>query len=260
VTHSKDDPLTPAQPPRGAGAIDSIVELPVRPRDGDVRFADRRDAGRRLAALLGDLSNENPVVVGIPRGGVPVAAEVAHALEAPLDLVLVRKIGAPGNPEYGIGALAEEDVLVIDEQSVRQLRLNPAQLDAAVERARRELVERSASRYARHRRLPIAGRTVLLVDDGLATGHSAQAAARSLRERGATRVILAIPVAAPAPVRAARGWVDAVVCVQAPADLWAIGLWYEDFSPTSDEEVAALLRVGNACAASRSQPTSQSSL
>jgi len=155
--------------------------------------------------------------------------------------VLVRKIGAPGNPEYGIGALAEGDILVIDEESVRRLRLNPAELDAAVQRARSELAERSASRYAEHRRLAVVGRTVLLVDDGLATGHSARAAARSLRERGAARVILAIPVAAPAPVRAARGWVDQVVCVQTPADLWAIGLWYEDFSPTSDEEVAALL-------------------
>jgi putative phosphoribosyl transferase len=238
---SQDDPVTRAQPPRGAGAVDSIAALPFRPRDGDVRFADRRDAGRRLAALLGDLRNERPVVVGIPRGGVPVAAEVARALGAPLDLVLVRKIGAPGNPEYGIGALAEGDVFVIDEESVRRLRLNPAELDAAVERARRELAERSASSYARHQRLAVAGRTVLLVDDGLATGHSAQAAAYSLRERGATRVIMAIPVAARAPVRAARAWVDEVVCVQTPADLWAIGLWYEDFSPTSDEEVAALL-------------------
>jgi len=233
--------VTRAQPPRGASSVDSIAELPFRPREGDVRFADRRDAGRRLAALLGDLRSERPVVVGIPRGGVPVAAEVARALEAPLDLVLVRKIGAPGNPEYGIGALAEGDILVIDEESVRRLRLNPAELDAAVQRARSELAERSASRYAEHRRLAVVGRTVLLVDDGLATGHSARAAARSLRERGAARVILAIPVAAPAPVRAARGWVDQVVCVQTPADLWAIGLWYEDFSPTSDEEVAALL-------------------
>jgi putative phosphoribosyl transferase len=208
---------------------------------GSPRWADRRDAGRRLAALLGDLRPENPVVVGIPRGGVPVAAEVARALEAPLDLVLVRKIGAPGNPEYGIGALAEDHVLVIDEDSVRRLRLDPAGLDAAVERARHELAERSASRYARRPRLAVAGRTVVLVDDGLATGHSAQAAARSLRLRGAARLTLAVPVAAAASARAARGWVDDVVCVHTPVDMWAIGLWYEDFSPTSDEEVAALL-------------------
>ncbi len=232
--------MTPPRPPRGTGAVNS-AEPPSSPGDSDPRFADRRDAGRRLAALLGDLRREHPVVVGIPRGGMPVAAEVARALESPLDLVLVRKIGAPGNPEYAIGALAEGDVLVIHEQSVRRLRLGPVELDAMVERARRELAERSASRYATHRRLPLAGRTVLLVDDGLATGHSAQAAARSLRERGAARVILAVPVAAPASAQAARGWVDEIVCVQTPASMWAIGPWYEDFSPTSDEQVAALL-------------------
>ncbi len=235
------DPVAQSRYSLRTGAVNSIVELPFVPGDGDLRFADRRDAGRRLAAQLGYLRYENPVVVGIPRGGVPVAAEVARALEAPLDLVLVRKIGAPGNPEYGIGALAEDDVLVIDEDTVRGLRLNPAERDAVVERARRELAERSTSRYAGHPRLAVAGRTVVLVDDGLATGHSARAAARSLRERGAARVILAVPVAAPASAHELRKWVDDVVCVQAPPDLWAIGLWYEDFSPTSEEEVAALL-------------------
>ena len=111
------------------------AEPPLRP-GGDVRFADRRDAGRQLAALLGGTRRENPVVVGIPRGGVPVAAEVARALQAPLDVVLVRKIGAPGNPEYGIGALAEGDVIVTDEDAVRRLRVGPAELHAVVERAR----------------------------------------------------------------------------------------------------------------------------
>ncbi len=246
--------MTQARPPRRTGAVNSIVELPFGLGDGDVRFADRHDAGRRLAALLGDLRHEYPVVVGIPRGGVPVAAEVARALQAPLDLVLVRKIGAPGNPEYGIGALAEDDVLIIDDEAVRRLRLSPAELDAVVERARRELAERSASRYAERPRLAVAGRTVLLVDDGLATGHSAQAAARSLRERGAARVILAVPVAAPASALQSRGWVDDVVCVQTPADLWAIGLWYGDFSPTSEEEVAALLAPTPPCRSSTAGP------
>jgi putative phosphoribosyl transferase len=217
----------------------------------DARFADRRDAGRRLAAMLAELRHENPIVVGIPRGGIPVAAEVARALEAPLDLVLVRKVGAPGNPEYGIGALAEGDVLVIGEEAVQQLRLGAAELDMVVGRARRELAERSARPYARRPRLAVAGRTVLLIDDGLATGHSAQAAVRSLRERGAARVILGVPVAAPASARELRKWVDDVVCVRTPADLWAIGPWYEDFTPTPEEEVAALLaqpagRVGHA--------------
>ncbi len=233
--------------PRRTVRSDSIAERPLGSGggdvrgEGDVRFADRRDAGRRLAALLGDYREQSPVVVGIPRGGMPVAAEVARALRAPLDLVLVRKIGAPENPEYGIGALAQDDVLVLDEEAVRRLRLSAAELEAAVGRARRELAERSARAYAGRPRLPVAGRTVLLVDDGLATGHSAQAAAHSLRERGAARVILAVPVAAAASARQLRSSVDEVVCAQAPADLWAIGLWYEDFSATSEEEVAALL-------------------
>jgi putative phosphoribosyl transferase len=233
--------MTHLQHARRTGAVNSIVELPFGPGDGDVRFADRHDAGRRLAALLGDFRRQDPVVVGIPRGGVPVAAEVARALEAPLDLVVVRKVGAPENPEYAIGALAEGDVSVIDDEAVRALRLGAAELDEVVGRAQRELAERLARYQGKRPRLAVAGRTVLLVDDGLATGCSAQAAARSLRERGATRIILAVPVAAPEPARKLRKWVDDVVCVEMPADLWAIGLWYEDFSPTSDEEVTALL-------------------
>jgi len=226
---------------RHTGAVNSIAELSFGPGDGDVRFADRHDAGRRLAALLADFRRENPVVVGIPRGGVPVAAEVARALQAPLDVVVVRKVGAPENPEFAIGALAEGDVSVIDDETVRALRLGAAELEEVVGRARRELAERLALYEAKRQRLAVAGRTVLLVDDGLATGRTAQAAARSLRERGAARVILAVPVAAPDSVRRLRESVDDVVCVEMPADLWAIGLWYEDFSPTSDEEVAALL-------------------
>ncbi|MGA2320524.1 MAG: phosphoribosyltransferase family protein [Solirubrobacteraceae bacterium] len=206
-----------------------------------MRFADRHDAGRRLAALLGDFRREDPVVVGIPRGGVPVAAEVARALGAPLDVVVVRKIGAPANPEYAIGAVAEGDVSIISHEVVRGLDVGTAELEAILRRAQGELAERLARFRAGRPPLAVAGRTVLLVDDGLATGRSAHAAARSLRERGASRVILAVPVAAPESVRESRAWVDDVVCVEMPPDLWAIGLWYDDFSPTSDEEVAALL-------------------
>jgi predicted phosphoribosyltransferase/dienelactone hydrolase len=211
------------------------------PRDDAVRFADRHDAGRRLAALLGDFGRENPVVVGVPRGGIPVAAEVASALAAPLDVVVVRKIGAPANPEYAIGAVAEGHVSVVSREVVRALGLGPAELEAVLRRAQEELAERLARYNSIHPRVTVAGRTVLLVDDGLATGRSAQAAARSLRERGAARVVLAVPVAAPESAREARSWVDELVSVEMPPDLWAIGLWYEDFSPTSDEEVAALL-------------------
>ncbi len=210
-------------------------------RTSPLHFADRRDAGRRLAALLEDLRDAQPIVVGMTRGGVPVAAEVARSLAAPLDILVVRKIGAPRNPEYGIGALAEDGVHVIDDAAVRELCLDADQLDALVARAHDELGECRNRYRAGHPPLPVAGRCVVLIDDGLATGRSAQAAARSLRERGAARVILAVPVAAPASVRAMTDFVDAVVSVEAPADMWAIGLWYEDFNPTSDAEVAALL-------------------
>jgi predicted phosphoribosyltransferase/dienelactone hydrolase len=219
------------------------------PPDDPVRFADRHDAGRRLAGLLGDFRRENPVVVGVPRGGIPVAAEVAGALAAPLDVVVVRKIGAPANPEYAIGAVAEGNVSVVSREVVRALGLGAAELETVLARAQDELAERLARYNSIHRRVAVAGRTVLLVDDGLATGRSAQAAARSLRERGAARVVLAVPVAAPESAREARSWVDELVSVEMPPDLWAIGLWYEDFSPTSDEEVAALLAESAGAAA-----------
>jgi len=181
------------------------------------------------------------VIVGMPRGGVPVAAEVAQALQAPLDIIVVRKIGAPQNPEFGIGAVAEDGVRVIDARAVRELGLDEDQLEELVALARAELVERQRRYRAGRAPLPVQGRTTVLVDDGLATGRSAQAAARSLRERGARRVVLAVPVAAPSSARAMAEFVDEVVCVETPADMWAIGLWYEDFTPTCDEEVVALL-------------------
>lgn len=210
--------------------------------DGALGFKDRQDAGRRLAALLEQLRCEQPVVVGIPRGGVPVAAEVARALGAPLDVAVVRKIGAPQSPEYAIGALAEGGVHVLSEQAVRALRLTEDECVALVARVEGEL-ERRLRRY-RGDRAPIElnGRTAILVDDGLATGRSALAAVRSLRRRGAARVIVAVPVAARESAQSLSDDADEVVCVAMPADLWAVGYWYEDFSPTSDVEVAALLR------------------
>ncbi len=204
-------------------------------------FANRHDAGRQLAALLTRFEGELPVVLAIPRGGVPVAAEIADALSAPLDLVVVRKIGAPGNPEYGIGAVAEGGVTVLDEASVRLLSIGEEQLRVLVSQAQRELHER-LKRYE-HMRSPLnlSGRTAVIVDDGLATGRTAIAAARSVAARGARRVILAVPVAARSSIQELRGSVDEVVAAKTPKDLWAIGLWYEDFSPTGDAEIAALL-------------------
>jgi putative phosphoribosyl transferase len=206
------------------------------------RFQDRHDAGRRLAALLERFREERPVVVGIPRGGVPVAAEIARALGAPLDVAVVRKIGAPRNPEYAIGAVAEGGVHVLSEEAVHALGLGDAELHELLARVERELGERLRSYRGTRAPVELAGRTAILVDDGLATGRSALAAVRSLRRRGAARVILAVPVAAPASAEALREQIDELVCVELPPDLWAVGYWYEDFGPTSGEEVAALLR------------------
>jgi putative phosphoribosyl transferase len=206
-----------------------------------IRFADRHDAGRRLAVLLEPYRGRRPVVLGIPRGGVPVAAEVARALDAQLDVAVVRKIGAPRNPEYAIGALAEGGVHVIGESALAAGHLSEAAVHTLLMRAEGELAERVA-RY-RGARQPVAlrGRTAILIDDGLATGRSAMAAAISLRRRGAARVVLAAPVAARRSVRELRAHADEVVCVEMPAELWAVGFWYEDFRSTTDEEVVALL-------------------
>ena len=212
----------------------------------DARFADRHDAGRRLAAALERFRGQPPVVVAIPRGGVPVAAEVSEALDAPLDVIIVRKIGAPWQPEYAIGAVAEGGVTVLAARDLEMLGIGPSELEALIAKAQSELAERSA-RYRGHRPpTEVKGRTVLLVDDGLATGRTAQAAARALRKRGARRVVLAVPVAAAQSVRELKESVDEVVALQTPEDLLAVGFWYRDFGQTTDEEVTALLRRSTA--------------
>jgi putative phosphoribosyl transferase len=206
-----------------------------------MRFRDRQDAGRRLAELLEPFRAEHPVAVGIPRGGVPVAAEVARALNAPLEVAVVCKVGAPHNPELALGALAEGGVRVLSEQITDALGLSKGELEALIAGVEEQL-DRRVRRY-RGDALPreLTGHTAIAIDDGLATGSSALAAIASLRKRGAARVILAVPVAAPQSIAALRPHADGVVCVEEPADLWAVGLWYRDFSPTSDPEVAELL-------------------
>jgi putative phosphoribosyl transferase len=224
-----------------AGAVTSLEDPPTFVPSA-VRFRDRHDAGRRLAALVEPFRKERPVVIGIPRGGVPVAAEVARALDAPLDITVVRKIGAPQNPEYAIGALAEGGVYVLSEEAVRALELSETDLRALIARGARELGERLRRYRGAREPVRLEGRTVILIDDGLATGSSALAALGSLRERGARRLILAVPVAAPASMQALRDYADEVVYIEMPEDLWAVGYWYEDFRPTTDDEVTALLR------------------
>ncbi|WP_316524676.1 phosphoribosyltransferase family protein [Kitasatospora brasiliensis] len=205
------------------------------------RFADRTEAGRRLAARLGHLAGPDTVIVALPRGGVPVAAEVATALGAPLDICVIRKLGVPYQPELGMGAIGEDDVRVLNEQVIRFATVTDDQL-AEVERQERAELERRARRY-RGDRPPadLRGRTVVVVDDGIATGSTARAACRIVRERGAARVVLAVPVAPPDWIERLDEVADELVCVSTPSPFFAIGEFYADFSQTEDEEVLRLL-------------------
>ena len=205
------------------------------------RFTDRRAAGRALGERLSSLALEDPVVLGLARGGVPVAYEIAQRLDAGLDVLVVRKIGAPGNPEFGIGAIAEGGVRVLDHNTVRALLVSTEELEAAIARATAE-VEARVQRYRGGRPpLDVAGRTAIVVDDGLATGGTARAALRAVRARGPSRLVLAVPVGAPETVLTLREEADLVVCLLQPELLLAVGLWFEHFEPTSDAEIAALL-------------------
>jgi putative phosphoribosyl transferase len=206
-----------------------------------MRFRDRADAGRQLATLLADLSGQPAVVLGLPRGGVPVAREVAAALGAPLDVLVVRKLGVPFQPELAMGAVGEDAVQVINPDVVRAARISAAELTAVLAREQAE-VRRQAADYRRGRpRESLTGRIAVIVDDGIATGATARAACRAARALGAAGVILAVPVA-PA------GWAsrigtdaDDCVAVDSPELFDAVGQFYDDFSPTSDEEVIAAL-------------------
>lgn len=204
-------------------------------------FLDRRDAGRRLAAHLGHLEGTEAVVLGLPRGGVPVAGEVAEALGAPLDVCLVRKLGVPFQPELGMGAIGEGGVRVINDDVVRMARVTPEAL-AEVEAREREVLDMRARRY-RGGREPVAlrGRTVLVVDDGVATGSTARAACRIARARGAERIVLAVPVAPHDWTTRLGGDADELVCPHTPRDFFAIGQFYADFSQTGDDEVVTCL-------------------
>ncbi|WP_405425049.1 phosphoribosyltransferase family protein [Streptomyces erythrochromogenes] len=204
-------------------------------------FTDRADAGERLAEAVRHLEGERPVVLGLPRGGVPVAFPVAHALGAPLDVIVVRKLGVPHHRELGFGAIGEGGVRVISEDIVRSSRVTQQDL-ADVEHAEEAELARQARRFRGDRsRVPLDGRTVIVVDDGIATGATAAAACRVVRAQGAARVVLAVPVAAPDAVARLRGETDEVVFLCAPRAFRAVGEWYRDFSQTPDEEVVSLL-------------------
>jgi predicted phosphoribosyltransferase len=204
------------------------------------QFRDRRAAGRELGARLATLRGGRPVVLGLPRGGVPVAYEVALALDAPLDVIIVRKVGVPSQPELGMGAIGEGGTRVLNERVLRAAGVTGPQLEAVEARERTEL-ERRAARFRGDRPMvALDGRTAVVVDDGLATGATALAAVRTARDRGAPRVVLAVPVAPPESIRALSAEAEVVV-LRAPPDLRSVGEWYQDFRQVPDDDVVELL-------------------
>jgi predicted phosphoribosyltransferase len=208
---------------------------------GHMVFTDRRDGGQRLARLLQRFAAERPVVVALPRGGVPVAVEVARSLHAPLEVLTVRKLGAPTDPEFAIGAIAEDGTMIVHEAILRQVGVSSEELGRIVERERHEL-RRRAERFGRVTApVDIRDRTVIVVDDGLATGLSDLVAVRALRRRGAGRIVVAAPVGSREAVATLGREADDVVCVTIPRHLLGVGRWYEDFSPVCDDEVVRLL-------------------
>ena len=211
-------------------------------------FSDRRDAGRRLARLLRDYADEKPVVLALPRGGVPVAAPVAIAFGAPLDVVVVRKLGVPGQPELAMGAVVEagRPVTIRNEAIIRVAHVSEAEFDEVRASELAEAQRRRELYVGRGRRLSLKGRAVIVIDDGIATGASMRAAVKAVRKQQPARLVVAVPVAARTSLEALRGEVDDIVCVDIRDDLRAIGVYYDDFEQVSDDGVMAALRSVNA--------------
>ena len=209
-------------------------------------FKDRHQAGQILASRLMAYANRPDVVVlALPRGGVPVGYEVAKALNVPLDVFVVRKLGVPGHEELAMGAIASGGVRVLNDEVVAALGIPPYMIDLITQREQRELERRDRDYRDGRPPLDVRGRTVILVDDGLATGSSMRVAAEALRQKQPAHIVVAVPVAAASTCREFESEVDEVICAATPEPFQAVGLWYQDFSQTSDEEVRELLRRAN---------------
>jgi len=208
------------------------------------RFVDRHSAGRQLADVLEPLiGSQDTVILALPRGGVPVAHEVAHRLGAPLDVLLVRKLGVPWQPELAFGAIATGNVVVFNEDHMTALGIGEDAVHDTIERERHELERRESLYRNDSQPIDLTGNTVVVVDDGIATGSTVRAALESLEARGVERKIVACPVAAEETVRALREEADEVICLRTPVAFTAVGMWYKDFAPVSDHEVRQLLEA-----------------
>ena len=208
----------------------------------DVNFKDRQEAGQILANKLSNYAKQNVIVLGLPRGGVPVAFEVAKALKATLDVYVVRKLGVPGHEELAMGAIASGDVRILNKPAIADLLISEEEIEAETRKEREELKRRELLYRDDRPPLDVTNRTVILVDDGIATGSTIKAAIAALKKQKAGRIVVAVPVAPSSTIEEIKGDVDEVICVSSPEFFYAISLWYDEFPQTSDEEVRELLK------------------
>lgn len=244
VTLQKKLSWYPSILPTKAGTRDKRIN---KNKEREMQFIDRADAGKQLAKQLQDYANKSDVIViGLPRGGVIPAFEVAQALNLPLDIVVPRKLGAPYNPELAVGAITEDGTIIFNESIMRQLNLSPTDLTPIIEAEKEEAARRLSLYRSSRPPLDMNGKTVLLVDDGIATGATMRAAIASARARGAKKIIVAIPVAPADTINLIKQEVDDLICLLTPIQFWGVGGFYNKFTQTTDNEVIELMQKAKA--------------